>query len=212
MGGREVRRICKAAHLYRGTGVEGVDAVCDPLAVCAALGIAQDKTGDEPGNYTGVQRDASGWEGAAWSGGMGCASTAQRDFARGSDCCEADAGSGAIRFQLALGDRDGMLLCRDRFWIAAGAGAGAVDEDLLEDAGANAAGDDCNLVHARTGLRDPLFGAGCRTEPGIYADGMVVSVLRDISRVAGSCAYGERYVVERVVWKPAANYFSTTGN
>src|SRR5580700_4115763 len=212
MDGSGIRWICKAAQLYRGTGVEGVDAVCDSLAVCAALGTAEDKAGHEPGDHAGFHGAASEWEGAARSGGMGCASAAQCDFACGSDCHEADARSGTIRFQLALGDRNGMFLGCDSLGIAAGAGTGTVDEDLLENAGANAAGNDCNLVHARAGLRDALFGAGCRAGPGIYADGMVVSILRDISGVVGGCAYGERYVLERAVWQPAANYFSTTGD
>src|SRR5580658_1092988 len=128
MDGSGIRRICKAAQLYRGTGVEGMDAVCDSLIVCAALGIAEDQAGDESGDHTRFQCDASRWEDAAWSGGMGCASTAQCDFARGSDCYQANAGGGAIRFQLALGYRDGMFLCRYRFRIAARAGSGATPE------------------------------------------------------------------------------------
>src|SRR5580700_7911262 len=209
MDGGGIRRICKAAQLYRGTGLEGMDAVCDSLTVCSPLGIAEDQAGDESGDHAGFQGDASRWKGAARSGGMGCASVAQRDFARGSDCYQADAGVGAIRFQLALGYRDGMFLCRYRFRIAARAGSGATPEDLLEDAGADAAGDDCHLLHVGVGLRDALFGPGRRAGPGIYAYGMAVSVLRDVSGVVRSCAYGERYIVERALWKLAANYFST---
>ena len=83
MGGGEVRRICKAAQLHRRTGLEGVDAVCDPLAVCAALGIAEDKAGDEPGDHAGFQSDASEWQGAAGSARDGmCLSCTMRFHAR----------------------------------------------------------------------------------------------------------------------------------
>ena len=202
----------KARTYTRGAGIEGVDAVCDPLAVCAALGIAEDQAGDESGDHAGFQGDAGEWESAAGPSGMGCAAAAQRDFARGSDCYQADAGGGALRFQLALGDWDGGFSCRNRLRIAAGAGPSAVDEDLLDDAGANAAGDDCHLIHAGAGLRDALFGAGCRAGPGVHAHGMDVSILRNVSRVAGRCSHRKRYIVECALWKLAANYFSTAGH
>ena len=91
MGGGGVRWICKTAQLQRWTDVEGVDAVRDPVIVCVAVGVAEDKTGDEPGHYAGFQGDASEWQGSTGSRGMGCASAAQRYFARRADCDEADA-------------------------------------------------------------------------------------------------------------------------
>jgi len=60
-------------------------------------------------------------------------------------------------------------------------------------------------------LRDALLGSGCCAGPGVHADGMAVSVLWDISRLAGGGAHRKRYFIQCVVWQPAENNFATTG-
>src|SRR5258706_8912599 len=189
MGGRQVRWICKTAHLHRGTSFESLDAFCDPLAVCAALGIAEDQTGHQSSHDAVISRSASERKGQARSAGVGCACVAQRHLARCADCCEADARSGALRFQLALGHRNWMLLRGNRLRIVAWARSAEVDEDLLENAGADAARHDCDLIHARPGVRDTLLGTGRGARPGVHAYWMDVSILRHIPGMAGSCAY-----------------------
>src|SRR5258706_3401240 len=189
MGGRQVRWICKTAHLHRGTSFESLDAFCDPLAVCAALGIAEDQTGHQSSHDAILSRNASERQGPARPAGMGCACVAQCHLARLADCGEADAGSGALRFQLALGHRNGMLLRGNRLRIVAWAGSAEVDEDLLENAGANAPRHDCHLIHAEAGLRDALLRAGRSVRTAVHAHGVVVSILRYIPGMVGSCSY-----------------------
>src|ERR1039458_3201067 len=209
MAGGEVRWTGQSAHLHCWTSLQSLDAFRDPLPVCVALGTAKNKTGHEPGHHTSLSRGAGEWQGTARSTGMGCAVLAQCDLTRGSDCYEADARGGAIRFQLALGHGNGMLLRRDRFRISAGIGPAAIDEDLLENAGANAAGNDRDFIHVGTGLYDPLLGLGCRAGFGIHTHRMDVSILRNILGMAGSCAHRQRYIVQCPVWQPAENYFAT---
>src|SRR5258708_1791749 len=143
---------------------------------------------------------------------MGCAVPAQCGLSFRPRGGEADPGSGALRLQLALRDRDGMLPGGDCVWTSAGAGTDAVDENLLANTGANAAGDDCDFVHAGPGIRDALLGSGCGAGPGVYAHWMVISILRDILRMAGSGVNGERYVGECSVRQPATDHFATAGN
>ena len=49
---------------------------------------------------------------------------------------------------------------------------------FCENAGAHAACDDCDLLHAGAGLRDAVFRTGRGAGPGVYANGMVISVFR----------------------------------
>src|ERR1700688_3768092 len=188
MDGGAVRRTGEGALLHGWTSFEGVDAVCDPVAVCVAVGIAENQVGDEPGHDTSVSRVAAERESPSCAAGMGCTALAQCDFPIRARGCETDSGSGALRFELAFRDGDGMLLCRDRFRFATGAESGEVDEDLLANAGANASGDDSDLIHAGAGLRDAVLGAGRGAGFGIHADGMDVSIFRNFSGMAGSGA------------------------
>src|SRR6266702_5859074 len=120
---------------------------------------------------------------------MGCALFAQRHFSRRAGCVKADSRGRAIRFQLALSYRDRLFLCCDRLWDIAWPESSTIDEDLLENACANAAGGDCDLFYARAGLRDTLFGTGRGVGVGIHAHGMAVSIFRHVPRLVGGGAY-----------------------
>ncbi len=66
-----------------------------------------------------------------------------------------------------------------------GLGPVAIDENILAHAGAHAAGDDRDFVHAGAGIRDALFGTGCCAGTGVHAHRMALSVFRNVSRLAG---------------------------
>src|SRR6476661_1190944 len=116
---------------------------------------------------------------------MGCALFAQCHFSRRSDRREANSRGCSIRFQLALSHRNRLFLRCDRLWAIPRPKSTAIDEDLLENAGANASGYDCNLFYAGAGLRDTLLGSGRSVGVGIHAHGMAVSVLRHVPWLVG---------------------------
>src|ERR1700693_5507221 len=68
----------------------------------------------------------------------------------------------------------------------------------------------CHGVHVGPGICDTVLGHGCGIGTGIYADGLVLSVLWRLHRVAGSGADRERYGVERVIWRLTAHYSAAT--
>src|ERR1700730_355023 len=103
-----------------------------------------------------------------------------------------------------------MLLRGNRLGIVARTKPAEVDEDLLENAGANAARHDCDLIHAGPRLRDTLFRPGRGVGPSFHAHGMVVSILRYIPGMVGSCSYRKRHVSQCALRQLAENYFSTT--
>src|ERR1700722_13012116 len=105
-----------------------------------------------------------------------------------------------------------MLFRGYRFWIVTWAGSGAVDEDFLADPGANAAGDDRDFIHVGARLRDALLRPRCGSGISIHAYGMDVSILRDVSGMAGSGADRKRYVSQCFVRELAENYFTATGD
>ena len=96
----------------------------------------------------------------------------------------------SIRFQLALSHRNRLFLCCNRLWATPRPKSTAIDEDLLENACANASGDDCDLFYAGAGLRDTLLGSGRSVGVGIHAHGMAVSVLRHVPWLAGVALTG----------------------
>src|SRR5258708_30008171 len=120
MGSGKVRWRGTAEEIHCRAGVEGVDAIRNPVAVCIVVGTAENKIGNEPGDHTLVPGDAAEWQGATRAGGMGCALLAQCYLALCSDFGPASAGAGAIRLQLALGHGHRMLLCRHCFRLVAG--------------------------------------------------------------------------------------------
>src|SRR5579862_9114669 len=103
-----------------------------------------------------------------------------------------------------------MLFRSDRLGIIARPRPRAIDQNFLEDAGAHAAGDDCNLIHAGPGVCDALLRPGRCAGPGIYPYGMVVSLLWNVPRMVGSCSNRQRHLFECAVRQPAENYFSAT--
>src|SRR5207249_3541936 len=105
-----------------------------------------------------------------------------------------------VRLQLALCHRDWLFPGCDRFRAVAWPEPLATDADLLENASANAAGDDCHLIHAGVGLRDPLLGTGRGAGPGVYAHGMAVSVFWHVPGMAGSGAHRQRYFRQCALW------------
>src|SRR5260370_13656776 len=186
MGGGGVRWICQSTHLHLWSDLESLDALRDPVALCAALGTAKNKTCDEPGHHARLSGRACGWQSPPRSAGLGCALLAQRKLSRRAGGCEADSRGRALRFQLALRHRDRLFLRCDRLRIVARSEPFAIDESLLENSGANASGDGCDLIHAGAGLPDALLGTGRGVGPGLYAHGMAVSVFRHVPGVAGS--------------------------
>ncbi len=60
-GTPEFRRSGSSANLHNGPGLKGMDAIRNPVIVCAGLGIAENKTCHESGHYTGFSRDAAQW-------------------------------------------------------------------------------------------------------------------------------------------------------
>src|ERR1700722_378015 len=210
MVGKGVRRIGESAHLHRRTDIESLDTFRDPFTLRVALGTAVDKTSDEPGHNSVLSGGAAQRQDSARPAGLGCALPAQRHLARRSDRGEANPGSGAIRLQLAFRHGNGLFLGRCRVRVAARKEPAAINENLLENAGANAPRHGCDLIHAGAGVRDALLGAGCSTGPGVHAYGVALPFFRYFPGVARSCAYRQRYFVERPFWQPATNYFSTT--
>jgi hypothetical protein len=123
---------------------------------------------------------------------------------------KADSGSRALRFQLALRHWHRLFLRGDRLGIVAWPGSAAIDENLLENAGANAIGYGCDFIHVGPWLRDTLLGSGRRAGSRVHAHRMVVSILRHLPGMAGSCADRQRYLRQCPLWQSAENYFSTT--
>ena len=120
--------------------------------------------------------------------------------------------SGALRFQLAIGDGQRLFFGRDLFRIVAGSRPIAIDENILADAGAHAAGDDRDFVHAGFRIRDALFGAGCGAGPGVHAHGMALSIFWHVFGLVRRGIDWQRYFIERAVWKLAAHHFAAVGN
>src|SRR5215469_2211371 len=187
-----------------------MDAICRIVAFCAAVGIAEDQAGFEPSDHAGVQGHAARWQSASRAPRMGGAVSAQCGISGGTRGYETHARSSALRLQLVVGDWHRLLSRSDCLGIAAGVEPYAAGENFLEDAGAHAARGHRDLVHARTRVRNPLLGAGRSVGPGLHAYGMGVSVLWDVSWMAGRCADRKRYVFECAVWQPTADYFPAT--
>ena len=101
----------------------------------------------------------------------GMCRTCTMPVSRGSHCDQANTGVGALRFQLALRHRHGLLPGCDCVRLSAGIGPAAIDENILANSGSNAPGHDCDLIHVGTGIRDPLLGPGCCTGFGVHATG-----------------------------------------
>src|ERR1700676_4671222 len=68
----------------------------------------------------------------------------------------------------------------------------------------------CYDMHAGPGICHTLLGDGCGIGIGVYADEVVLPILRGIYRVAGGGADWKRYGVECVVWRIAAHYRAAT--
>src|ERR1700730_1442372 len=68
----------------------------------------------------------------------------------------------------------------------------------------------CHGMHVGPGICDTVLGHGCGIGTGIYSDGLVLSVLRRLYRMAGSGADRKRHGVERVIWRAAAHYRAAT--
>ena len=102
----------------------------------------------------------------------------------------------ALRLQLALSNRDRLFSRSDRLRGVAGSWSRAIDGYLLENAGANASGNDCHLIHVRPGIRNALFGTGRSAGFGVYAYGMAVSLFRDIPGMVGSGTDWQRHVCQ----------------
>ena len=153
-----------------------------------------------------------GRQSASWRAGMELAVSAQRDYAGGASGEQADSGKRALRFQLALGDGQRLFFGRDLFRIVAGSRPIAIDENILADAGAHAAGNDRDFVHAGFRIRDALFGAGCGAGPGVHAHGMALSIFWHVFGLVRRGIDWQRYFIERAVWKLAAHHFAAVGN
>src|ERR1700704_1328718 len=87
---------------------------------------------------------------------------------------------------------------------------GSTGENFLAHFGAYATGGDRDFLHARPGLRNTLFGAGRSPGPRLHPNGLGISILRYVSRMARCGADGKRHLIERVVREFAANHFSAT--
>src|SRR6266436_2036315 len=83
-------------------------------------------------------------------------------------------------------------------------------ENFLAHFGAYATGGDRDFVHARTGIRNALFGAGCGPGTRFHPNRLGLSFLRYVSWLARCGADGKRHFVKRVVREFAANHFSAT--
>src|SRR5437899_2384738 len=109
---------------HRGSARQGLDAVRHPLGLRARMGSAHRQGSDEQSHHSGLGR----------------ALPAPRGDTRRAGRDQTHPRSGAIRFQLALGNRHRVLLRRDRRRPVTRGGAGAARQDLLVDAQAHEAG------------------------------------------------------------------------
>src|ERR1700682_3198421 len=103
-----------------------------------------------------------------------------------------------------------MLPGGDSIRTAARHEPASTGENFLAHFGAHATRRDRDFLHARTGLRDPLFGAGCGPGTCLHWTVLGKSILRYVSRLALRGADRKRHFVKRVVRELAANHFSAT--
>src|ERR1700688_4528811 len=68
----------------------------------------------------------------------------------------------------------------------------------------------CHGMHVGPGICDTVLRDGCGIGIGVYADEVVLCVLRCVYWLVGSGADRERYGVERVIWRAAAHYSTAT--
>jgi hypothetical protein len=200
----------ESAKLHCRTDSEGVDTVRDPLTLRAALGVAFDKASYEPATTPAFQSHAAQRQGAARSAGVGCALLAQRHFSRRSVVAKPTPEAARYDFNWLSATGTACFFAAIVSGLLLGQGPAATDEDFLENAGAHAPRDGCDLIHAGPRIRDALLRPGCGAGPGIHAHGMVVSILRHFPGLAGSGADRQRHFVERALRQLAENYFATT--
>src|SRR5207244_5864301 len=110
--GRASRR---CSQFHRDPNRESMAAVRDSVAPGPLVGPTGDQGRAQPRDHPGVERSLA----------------AQRGNARGPGRDEADAGAGALRLQLAVGDRHGLLRRRDPRWSGPGRAARAARAHLL---------------------------------------------------------------------------------
>src|ERR1700683_4592592 len=140
---------------------------------------------------------------------MELAVSAQCYYARGAGGEQADTGTGALRFQLAISDGYRLLFGCACFRNVVGTQSDKVAENILAHAGAHASGDDRDFVHAGFGICDALFGIGCSAGLGVHTHRMALPIFWDVSWMAGRGFDRQRYFVQRTVWKFAAHHVTT---
>src|SRR5260221_7186795 len=100
-----------------------------------------------------------------------------------------------------------MLPGGDPVRTAAGHESASTGENVLAHIGSHETGGDRDFFYSRTGLRDPLFGAGRSPGTRFHTNGGGLSILRHVSLFALGGANRKGHFIERGVRGFVAGYF-----